>query len=94
MTLTIEFKFPIPLPSSDHAARTVGIYSSARFMNDPQGRHDVSLEIWTAPCDIGEGQETVGWRDKQVCLAISTQMALTVPMEVNEKKRARNTSRL
>lgn len=94
MTLTIEFKFPIPSPSSDHAARTVGIYSSARFMNDPQGRHDVSLELWTAPSGIGEGRETVGWRDKQVCLAISTQMALTIPMEVNEERGRKNTSKL
>lgn len=78
MVISIEFKSPIPT-SSNYAPRTVGLYSSGRFMNNPQGRHDGYVEIWTAP----EGKETDGWRDQQVCLAVSTQMSLTVPMEVN-----------
>ena len=89
MVLNIEFKFPIPKKSSDHSTRTVGIYSSSQFMNDPQGRHNAYVEVWTAPCNIGEGQEVKGWREKQVCLATSTQMALTIPIEVNQKQGAR-----
>jgi len=85
MTLSIEFKNRIPPPSLLHADRTVGLYSSGRFITPPQGRHDVYVEVWTAPSNIGEGRDTDNWRDNQVCLAIATQMALTLPMEVNEK---------
>lgn len=89
MVLNIEFKFPIPRGSSDHATRTVGIYSSGKFMNDPQGRHSMYVEVWTAPCNLGEGEVADGWRDKQVCLATSTQMALAIPMEVNQTREAK-----
>lgn len=54
-------------------------------MNAPQGRHDAYVEIWTAPSNIGEGKEVDGWREEQVCLAISTQMALVVSMDVNAR---------
>ena len=86
MTLSIEFKNKIP-PSSSflHADRTVGLYSYGRFMTAPQGRHDAYVEVWTAPSNIGEGSDDVdNWRDNQVCLATATQMALTLPMQVNE----------
>jgi len=89
MTLSIEFKNKIPLPSSSlHADRTVGLYSCGRFMTAPQGRHDGYVEVWTAPSNIGQqgsGVVVDNWRDNQVCLAIATQMALTLPMQVNEK---------
>lgn len=86
MTLAIEFKSPIPPASKFHASRTVGLYSSGRFLNDPHGRHDAYVEVWTAPCNIGEGTEVEGWREHQVCLAVATQMALTIPMEVNRRQ--------
>lgn len=81
MVLAVEFKAPIPPPSQIHASRTVGLYSSGRFLQD--GRHDAYVEVWSAPCGIGEGADNEEWRDKQVCLAIATQMAYTLPMEVN-----------
>jgi hypothetical protein len=81
MAITVEFKSPIPT-SSCYTSRTVGLYSSGRFINNPEGRHDAYVEVWTAP---EPGRETEGWRDKQICLAVSTQMALTVPMEVNRR---------
>jgi len=40
----------------------------------------VNVEVWTAPSNIGEGEIGEGWRDKQVCLASATQMAITMPM--------------
>lgn len=84
--MTLEFKFPVPKPSSvDHSSRTVAIFSSGKFINDPQGRHDTYVEVWTAPSDIGEGTEKEDWRDTQRCLAVSTQMALMLPMSVNRK---------
>ena len=78
VTLTIEFKFPIPT-TIEFARRTVGLYSSSRYINEPRGRHDTYVEVWTAPSNIGEGKEEAGWRDKQVCLANSTQMSVVVP---------------
>ncbi|KAF8630933.1 hypothetical protein AX17_005290 [Amanita inopinata Kibby_2008] len=86
MVLSFEFKHPIPWPSITHADRTVGIYSVGRFLNDPDHRHDTYVEIWSAPSNIGEGADTGDWRDKQVCLATATQMALAMPFEVNEAK--------
>jgi hypothetical protein len=83
MTLSMEFKNKIPPPSSLHADRTVGLYCCNRFMN--AGRHDAYVEVWTAPSNIGEGRHTDNWRDNQVCLATATQMALTLPMQVNDK---------
>ncbi|KAF9464120.1 thioesterase-like superfamily-domain-containing protein [Collybia nuda] len=94
MTLAVEFKSPIPALSEKHASRTVGLYSSGRFLNDPQGRHDMYVEVWTAPCNLGEGKEVDGWRDNQICLAVATQMALTIPIEVNQERGRKNTARL
>lgn len=94
MTLAVEFKHPIPPPSSSHADRNVALYSLGRFLNHPQSRHDEYVEVWTAPSNIGEGEPTKGWRDKQICLAVATQMALTVPMEVNIKKGQKDAAKL
>ncbi|KAL0960802.1 hypothetical protein HGRIS_005818 [Hohenbuehelia grisea] len=93
MTLAIEFKHPIP-QSEAFAKRTVGLYSSGKYLNDPSGHHDIYAEVWTAPCNIGEGQEQAGWRDNQRCLAVATQMALVVPFEVNTKSGEKSAARL
>jgi len=85
MFLAIDFKSPIPRPSEHHANRTVGLYTNNQFYND--GRHDARVEIWTAPSNFGEGEDSGDWRDKQVCLAVATQMAYTLPMEVNLAKK-------
>ncbi|KAJ3570094.1 hypothetical protein NP233_g4623 [Leucocoprinus birnbaumii] len=94
VTLSIEFKAPIPKPSKFHASRTVGIYSTGKFMNHPQGRHDAYVEVWTAPTNIGEGEPVEGWRDNQVCLAISTQMALVIPFDEASERADREVARL
>ncbi|KAJ6582788.1 thioesterase-like superfamily-domain-containing protein [Mycena sp. CBHHK59/15] len=94
MTLAIEFKAPIPPPSEKHSGRTVGLYSSGTFWGEPQGRHDVYLEVWTAPSNLGEGPETDNWRDSQFCLATATQMALSLPMEVNARRAKKDAAKL
>jgi len=87
MVMTIEYKFPLPKLSKDHSNRTIGIFSSTKFIHGTMGRQDMYTEIWTAPCDVGENVEVAdGWRDKQFCLAVSTQMALTVPIAWNLAK--------
>jgi hypothetical protein len=91
MTLSLEFKWPIPVPEvGKFADRTVGLYTSGTFISDPQARHEMYVEVWSAPTNIGEGEEVEGWRDNQRCLATLTQMALTVPMEVNRIKAKAN----
>jgi len=87
LALTIQFFHPIPPTSSpDHASRTVGLYVTSNFMVDPHGRHDTNVEVWTAPSSIGEGEVREGWRDKQVCLATASQMALAMPASLVRKK--------
>ncbi|KDQ25348.1 hypothetical protein PLEOSDRAFT_1077944 [Pleurotus ostreatus PC15] len=93
MMLAIEFKYPIP-KTGEYASRTVGLYSKGNYFNEPSGHHDIYVEVWTAPANIGEGSIEDGWRDKQRCLATATQMALTVPFEVNARKAARASSKL
>ena len=91
MVFTLEYKAKIPVDPM-FATRTVGLYSCWRFMHE--GRHDAYVEIWTAPTGIGEGVEVDGWREKQVCLGIAYQMALTVPASVNERNGVRENSKL
>ncbi|TCD68057.1 hypothetical protein EIP91_011602 [Steccherinum ochraceum] len=92
IVMTLEFKFPIPRPSSsDHSRRTVAVFSSGKFMNDPQGRHDTYVEVWTAPSNIAEGEVKEDWKETQRCIAVSTQMALVMPGSVNLKLGTRET---
>lgn len=50
----------------------------------------VHTEVWTAPSDIGSTgsvrADDPKWRDKMFCIARSSQMALTIPLEVNKRK--------
>ncbi|KAF8906180.1 thioesterase-like superfamily-domain-containing protein [Mucidula mucida] len=81
MVMTLEFKFPIPLPSKDHADRTVGAFSTgSTILAHPHKRHNTHVEIWSAPSNVGEGEEREGWRSKQVCLAVASQMAMIRPL--------------
>ena len=91
MVMSVEYKAKIP-DDPTFSTRTVGLYSCGRFMHG--GQHDVYVEIWTAPAGIGEGVEVDGWREKQVCLGIAHQMALTVPPSVNERMAERGNSKL
>lgn len=91
MCFFLEYKAKIP-DDPMISKRTVGLYSSGRFMHE--GRHEVYVEIWTSPTNIGEGVEVDGWRDKQVCLAIAHQMALTIPAPIPKEKAVRGSSKL
>ncbi|KAJ4475802.1 hypothetical protein J3R30DRAFT_3294119, partial [Lentinula aciculospora] len=91
MTMSIENKFAIPKSSKRtttiHSNCTVGVFSSTNFLHGTMGRHSLYTELWTAPCHIGEDvRVNKGWRDDQVCLAVSMQMVLVVPMERNLTK--------
>lgn len=87
--MTVEFMARIP-SSPDYVSRTVGLYSESRFLTDPHGRHNAHVEVWTAPSAIGQGEIEVGWRDKQYCIAVVDQMALTLPMDLNHRQGSKN----
>lgn len=87
LVLTIQFFFPIPKPGSPHhSSHTAGVYGRSNFMAEPFARHDSYAEVWTAPTNIGEGEIEEGWREKQVCLASATQMAVAMPMALTRSK--------
>jgi len=85
LVLGLEFKFKLSnLP--DYISRnTFGVFSTGRFIW--QGRHEVRSEVWTSPSSVGTGDRVdPNWRENQICVAIATQMALTIPIEVNKRK--------
>ncbi|KIY69041.1 hypothetical protein CYLTODRAFT_452975 [Cylindrobasidium torrendii FP15055 ss-10] len=87
-TMNIEFKSALPRTS---AQRTIGSYStSSLLLNEPNKRHNTTIELWSAPTNLGEGKEARGWRDEQVCLAVAHQMAMIVPM-VSQRPEKRDT---
>ncbi|KIJ34872.1 hypothetical protein M422DRAFT_782747 [Sphaerobolus stellatus SS14] len=91
MVLSVEYKAEIP-DDPAISKRTIGLYSRSSFMNE--GRNEMYVEIWTAPSNLGEGVESEGWQDKQVCLAIATQTGLSVPVEVNIRKAKKANTKL
>lgn len=66
--------------------RTVGLYVRTGII--VEGRHDVYAEVWTAPCGIGDSTVTVDpdWKDRQACLVVANQVAMTMPGSVNSQK--------
>ncbi|KDE04866.1 hypothetical protein MVLG_04726 [Microbotryum lychnidis-dioicae p1A1 Lamole] len=93
MTLSLDFKAKFPLvgvpgaPSGSSPSKsTVGIYFATKSISE--GRHDQTVEVWTSPGGIGEGDAKLGgpeWRQEAQLLAVSTQLALVIPYSVNEK---------
>ncbi|CAK5279126.1 unnamed protein product [Mycena citricolor] len=85
LTMSLEYKTPIPSPSDGYASRTVGVYVKSGYLADPQNRHNSIVEIWSAPSNIGEGNVDEDWQGAQVCLATGSQMQLMVDGAVNKK---------
>ncbi|GAA5863015.1 hypothetical protein JCM8547_003651 [Rhodosporidiobolus lusitaniae] len=100
MNLSLDFKAAFPLLSSTSsqssslgpARHTLGIYSTTKLIYE--GRHDLTVEVWSAPCELGAGGEAGGqekdekgverWRrEGSRLLGVSTQMALALSLEVN-----------
>lgn len=83
LVLSLEYKAKIPHDPA-FSQRTVGLYSYNGFLHE--GKQDVYVEVWTSPSEIGQGIEESDWREKQVCLAIAHQMAVTVPLSVSAQQ--------
>jgi len=75
VTMSVEFKSPIP-----QGTRTVGVFGAGRFIENPQGRHELYTEVWTAPANITDKHVQLpdNWREGQRCLASAHQMALVI----------------
>jgi len=91
MVMTLEFKRQLPkrgTPGFSH--RTLGVYSKGSFLD--HGRHDIYGEVWSAPGNIGESSDRdpddESWRRDMRCVAVTSQMALSVSLEVNRSKGA------
>ncbi|KAH8920705.1 hypothetical protein BT69DRAFT_1336209 [Atractiella rhizophila] len=75
ITLSIEFKFPIPADP----LRQLAIFSNGRVA--VEGRADHSVELWAVPAEVDvDGEE---WKKKCFCLAIGRQISLTRVPERN-----------
>ncbi|KAJ3522751.1 hypothetical protein NM688_g8830 [Phlebia brevispora] len=84
IVFSLEFKHPLPKPDSKyHSLRTVAAYHRGKFFNEPHGRQETYMEIWTAPANIGDSPDTEleGWRDQQRCLAIAHQLNIMVDID-------------
>lgn len=55
------------------------------------GRTTDIVELWTAPCSIGDQgrvrDEHEDWREKMVCVAVGSQMGLIVPVTLKGRHR-------
>lgn len=92
IVMTLEFKFPLPKPTDPHTSqRTVAVFTQSKFINEPNARHDMIIELWTAPSDVGDDAVPVddSWKEHQRCLAVSTQMTLVTHASVNRKQGAK-----
>ncbi|QRV92741.1 thioesterase family protein [Ceratobasidium sp. AG-Ba] len=89
MVMTLEFKRQLPLRGTPCVSnRTFGVYSKSTFLE--QGRHDIYAEVWSAPSNIGEGDgrdvDDESWKREMRCVAVTGQMALSVPFAINKSK--------
>lgn len=80
--MTIEFKAPLSvILNDDYSSNTFGLYTLGRFMQEPMGRHETYMEVWSSP-KIGDESNAVNsdWREKQRVLAVATHTALSIPI--------------
>ncbi|KAH9841034.1 thioesterase-like superfamily-domain-containing protein [Rhodofomes roseus] len=86
LVLNVEFKckFPYENPPKVYAPRSVGLYSTSRFMHG--GLFDDRVEVWTAPAAIAEEDNMDrNWREEQVCLVAANQISVAHPLGLKGK---------
>ncbi|KAG8722852.1 hypothetical protein FRC09_005598 [Ceratobasidium sp. 395] len=89
MTLEFKRRLPYGAKTSNFAKRTLGLFSRGLFLE--HGRHDTYCEIWSAPCDLGQATggekqtDKESWRRDMRCIAVTTQMALTISLNGQKK---------
>lgn len=66
---------PVAAPFLCHP-HVVGVYcpGGTGFQD---GLHEQRSEVWSAPGPVGSGNEQEGWRERNVLLLTSTQVAMT-----------------
>ena len=80
--MSIEFKFPIR--HLKDLKNTIGMYSCGAFIQDPLGRFNSTVEVWTAP-PRGEDNSDSNWREKQRCIALANLVSLSLPFSAQGK---------
>ncbi|KAG8874328.1 hypothetical protein FRB98_008532 [Tulasnella sp. 332] len=92
LVMSLEFKVKLPLQScvSESSPRgfaptTLGQFNRKSHLRN--GRYTDIVELWTAPCNIGDKECVVDekWRERMVCVAVGGQMGLLVPAELNQR---------
>ncbi|EGG09102.1 uncharacterized protein MELLADRAFT_104392 [Melampsora larici-populina 98AG31] len=86
-TLVYSVRFltpPNPNEIQEFSVRRTGLYFTSKF-NEADGVHDAVVEVWTSPREDKLASD-VGWRHKQRCLAVGTQLAATVPSLGSESR--------
>lgn len=88
--MNIEFKVRFPFHQNDGVSfspMTLGSFSRKPHLRN--GRYSDVVELWTAPCRIGQKDHVIdeAWREKMVCVAVGSQTALLVPASMNERHR-------
>ena len=86
MTWTVTFYGRIPPHSKHRSDTTTGLYTHAKSVVDPDSRQLLVTEWWTAPSNLGEGEVKEGWREEQVCVASSEQVAIIIPPDAERKR--------
>ena len=84
MVMTIEFKFPIRHVSD--MKNVIGMYSFGSHLQEPLGRYNHTVEVWTAP-PADQDPNDHSWREKQKCLAVSSQTSFSLPFESQKTSR-------
>ncbi|TFY54234.1 hypothetical protein EVG20_g9793 [Dentipellis fragilis] len=57
IVMSLEVRAPLPREGGNLSTHTLGIMMASRFMNAPQSRHDIRVELWSAPGEIDDGKE-------------------------------------
>lgn len=71
--------------SEGHSQTTAGLYTRVKSTVGPDSRQLLVTEWRTAPSGVAEGRIEEGWREEQICVATSEQVAIAVPQNVEMK---------
>ncbi|KAG8908051.1 hypothetical protein FRB99_000869 [Tulasnella sp. 403] len=94
LAMSLEFKVKFPFSRTDSSGRPLvapmilGHVDRARQLKG--GMHSDTIELWTAPCKLGEKIE-VGkrWREEMVCVAIGRMMGMALPAQWGRRDTAK-----
>jgi len=81
MSIHLQYLSRVDEKDEKYSKTKVFLYANGSFLEE--GRHDCTVEVWTAPAS---NRENGNWREEQVCLARCTQFAWALPLSVNQSR--------